>query len=81
MKMSMVLISYNRKEDIQKSLDSMLEQTLKPDEIIVVDNNSTDGTIEMIRKKFPKVRLIILPENKGLCFAANVVFKKSIISP
>lgn len=75
--MSLVLISYNRKDDVKKGLESILEQTRKPDEIIVVDNNSTDGTIEMVRKKFPKVRLIILPENKGLCFAANVGFKNS----
>jgi hypothetical protein len=77
MKISLVLISYNRKDDIKKSIESMLAQTTKPDEIIVVDNNSADGTKEMVMKNFPKVKLIILPGNEGLCFAANVGFKNS----
>jgi GT2 family glycosyltransferase len=77
MDMSMVLISYNRKDEIEKSLESMFKQITKPGEIIVVDNNSTDGTVEMIRKKFPRVNVVVLPENKGLCFAANVGFKNA----
>ena len=77
MKMSMVLISYNRKDEIERSLSSMMVQTRKPDEIILVDNASSDGTVEMVEKKFPHVKIIILPENKGLCFAANVGFRNA----
>jgi GT2 family glycosyltransferase len=77
MKMSIVLISYNRKDEIERSLSSMSVQTRKPDEIILVDNCSTDGTVEMVEKKFPHVKVIVLPENKGLCFAANVGFSNA----
>jgi len=75
--LTLVLISYNRKKLVRKALKSMLDQTIKPKEIIVVDNNSTDGTKEMIRKEFPKIKLIILPKNEGLCYASNVGFKNA----
>jgi GT2 family glycosyltransferase len=77
MEMSIVMITYNRKDELKKCLGSLSNQIKKPDEVIVVDNNSTDGTVEMLKKKFPQVKIIILPENKGLCFAANVGFKNS----
>lgn len=74
---SMVIISYNRKCDLGKCIRSILNQTVKADEILVVDNASTDGTIKMIRNEFPEVSLFALVDNKGLCYAANVGFKNA----
>lgn len=47
-------------------------------EVIVVDNSSTDGSIEMVKSKFPSVVLIENSENLGYCKAANKGIKKSI---
>lgn len=56
MKISVVIPAYNEEAYISRCLSSLLEQHVKPDEIIVVDNNSTDQTVA-IAKNFP-VRII-----------------------
>lgn len=63
---SVVIINWNRKDDIRDTLQKMSGQSYKNFEIIVVDNNSTDGAPEMIEKFFPRVYLIKLPRNLGI---------------
>jgi rhamnopyranosyl-N-acetylglucosaminyl-diphospho-decaprenol beta-1,3/1,4-galactofuranosyltransferase len=46
-----VVVTYNRKELLIKSLESIRKQTLKPDAIYIIDNLSTDGTVEMLLEK------------------------------
>lgn len=66
MKFTISILTYNRK-DVVAELLSQLQGIKKKDlEIIVVDNCSTDGTTEMIRRSFPSVRLIVLPRNIGV---------------
>jgi GT2 family glycosyltransferase len=63
-----IVVTYNRKNLLEKCLDSLLKQTLKPNAILVVDNDSTDGTEQLIEEKFGKERLIKylkLKENIG----------------
>lgn len=50
MKVSVVIPVYNEEKLIKNCLDSLMKQTEKPDEIIIVDNNSTDNTIGIINK-------------------------------
>ncbi|OED30504.1 glycosyltransferase family 2 protein [Methanosphaera sp. WGK6] len=45
-----VVVTFNRKELLIKCLDSLLNQTLKPDAIYIVDNNSTDNTPELLKQ-------------------------------
>jgi GT2 family glycosyltransferase len=54
-----------------KCLESLRRQTYAPLEVIVVDDGSTDGSAEAVRKTFPQVRVVRLPENRGFCAAAN----------
>jgi|Deesub1362A_J573_1020465.scaffolds.fasta_scaffold02690_2 hypothetical protein len=70
-KVSVIITTYNKKEKLRNCLNSLLQQTKKPDEIIVVDDNSTDGTSEMIKKEFPAVKLISHNKNKGCCASFN----------
>lgn len=63
---SVVILSWNRKNDLDLSLASVEEVSYPHLEIIVVDNASTDGTTEMVEKKYPKVKLILLPRNIGV---------------
>lgn len=60
------ILSYNRKDDLRNTLTKMYEQDYKNIEVIVVDNNSTDGTREMVRREFPAVHLIELDKNIGI---------------
>lgn len=59
------ILTRNRKELLRQSLTASMEQTRPVDEIVVVDNESTDGTLEMLADEFPSVTVVALPENKG----------------
>jgi len=63
---SVVILSWNRKDDLALSLATVEEVSYPQLEIIVVDNASTDGTAEMVENKYPKVKLILLPRNIGV---------------
>jgi len=57
MKISVVLITRNREEDVRRSLEGYLRQTYPNKEIIVVDNASTDGTREMMKNDYPNINI------------------------
>jgi GT2 family glycosyltransferase len=60
---SAVIPNYQRKKDLREALDAIKAQTYPIEEIIVVDNNSTDGTREMIEEEFPEVNFVQSPHN------------------
>ena len=65
MKITLVNLTCNRKDSIEALLQSIKKQYLQPDEIIVVDNNSKDGTFSYISKRFPGVIILQLEKNMG----------------
>jgi len=65
LRIAAVVVTYNRKELLKECLQALLTQTRPLDEIIVIDNASTDGTEQMIRSEFPHVTYVRLPENIG----------------
>src|SRR3989344_1056180 len=69
---SAVIVSWNRKEELKKCIDSILNQDYKPIEIIVVDNGSNDGTLELLSKYKSKIRLIKNVKNLGACKTRNM---------
>ena len=68
---SVIIPTWNRKEDLLHCLDLVQRQSVKPKEIIVVDNGSTDGTVDVIKKQFPSVKVIANRQNRGACIARN----------
>jgi GT2 family glycosyltransferase len=70
--MSIVLVCWNNKDYLDPCLRSLYEGNLKCSyDVIVVDNGSTDGSQDMLREKFPDVKLIQNEGNVGLGKASN----------
>lgn len=64
-KVCAVVVTYNRKDLLRRCLTALLNQTRKPDHVLVVNNASTDGTKEMLSEEFPQVELLNLTTNQG----------------
>ena len=73
-KVSAVILCWNRRESIKKTLEVLNKETYPAIEVIVVDNGSTDGGPELIEKEYPEVKLIRFPENAGV-YAQNIGFE------
>jgi GT2 family glycosyltransferase len=72
-RMAVAVISWNTRELLRACLTSCLAEC--PDEIVVVDNGSYDGSIDMVRREFPSVRLKVLSANPGYGAASNIAFR------
>lgn len=73
MKASVIILNWNGRHLLGECLDSILQQDFHDFEIIVVDNGSTDQSVEFIQENYKdKVRLITLNENKGFAAGNNV---------
>jgi len=71
MKVSAVIPSYNRRALVFRAIDSVLSQTLPADEIIVVDDGSTDGTVEAIRQQYGSQVIVVQQLNSGVSAARS----------
>ncbi len=69
MKISVVIPTYNRETTLQRAIESVLSQTLAADEVIIVDDGSTDNTHSLL-KQYPHIR-IISQDNRGVSSARN----------
>src|SRR3990167_3263136 len=78
-KTSVVVPNWNGEQDLPACLDSLLAQAPKP-QIIVVDNGSVDSSVELVRNKYPEVKLVTLAKNKGFAGGVNVGIKTAIDS-
>ncbi len=72
----MVLPTFNRAHTLHRALTSVFSQTRLPDEVLVVDDASTDDTAAVI-KRFPSARMIRLEQNRGAAHARNVGIRES----
>lgn len=71
MKVSVIIPNYNGKHFIKGCVESLQKQTFQDFEIIIVDNASSDGSVEYIREQYPFVRLIEMETNTGFDGAVN----------
>lgn len=72
-----IIPTYNLKNILSECIASVQKQDYKNLEIIVVDNASTDGTKEMMKKKFPEVKLIVNSKNLGSTGGMNTGLRKA----
>lgn len=76
MKTTIAIVNYNTKDFLDKCLSSIYRFGSKYDfEVIVVDNNSDDGSVQMVRNNYPDVKLIVNSKNIGYTAAANQSIK------
>ena len=71
MKISVIIPTFNREKLLIKTLESVLNQTVKADEIIIIDDGSTDNTKDIITNYQNKEIKYIYQENKGVSSARN----------
>ena len=74
MKISVVIPAYNAEKHIARAIDSVLAQTRPADEVIVVDDGSTDATAEVVRSYGDKV-IFLQQENAGVSVARNAAIE------
>ena len=72
-----ILPTWNRAEWLEKSIQSVLDQTFGDFELVVVDDASMDSTAEIIERYSGKIRTIVFSENRGVSAARNAAIKNS----
>lgn len=78
MELSVIIVNYNVKHFLEQCLYSVygaLKNTKA--EVFVVDNNSVDGSVDLVRQKFPQVKLIVNDTNTGFSVANNQAMKQA----
>ena len=74
-KLSVIVSVYNTEKYIEKCLDSLLNQTYKNIEIVVINDCSTDNSLKILKKyakKYDNIKLLENKENKGLSYSRNI---------
>jgi GT2 family glycosyltransferase len=72
-----IVVNWNGRAYLDKCLLSLLAQTYEPQEIVLVDNGSTDGSADYVMTRYPAVRVIRLPQNTGFAEANNVAIRQA----
>ncbi len=76
--LSVIIVNYNVEAFLAQALESVRRASADLDlEVFVVDNASSDGSVEMVRQRFPEVKLIALEENLGFAKANNIALAQS----
>jgi GT2 family glycosyltransferase len=71
-KISVIIVNYNGKKLLENCLESLFKTDYNNFEVILVDNNSTDGSMEFVTKNYPKIIVIKLDSNKGFAEPNNI---------
>lgn len=77
MDLSIIIVSWNVKDKLKDNLRALYASQHVDFEVFVVDNNSEDGSIEMVKKEYPQVKLIANQENLGFARANNQAIKQA----
>ncbi len=74
---SIITVVLNNKKFLQQSINSVLNQSYKNYELIIIDGKSTDGTVEILKKNNSKIDFWISEKDKGIYDAMNKGIKIS----
>ncbi len=74
---AVIVVSYNTADLLRECLKSALQENQSfPLDVCVVDNQSEDGSPEMVQREFPQVRLLANPDNRGFAAANNQAYEQ-----
>ncbi len=73
-KVSVIIVNWNGEQFLEQCLSALMAQTVKPHEIILIDNASSDSSVEIVRQ-FSSVRLIALDRNTGFAQGNNLAIE------
>jgi GT2 family glycosyltransferase len=77
-KVAFIVVCWNNKDLLKGCIDSILNQTYKAIDIYVIDNKSSDGSVDYIKKEFKKVKLIENNENSGFAKGNNIAIREAL---
>ena len=72
-----VVCNYEGERYLPACLEAILEQTRAVDEVLVVDNDSQDGSLKLLRRAFPEVGVLEMGSNRGPCPARNAGMRQA----
>jgi GT2 family glycosyltransferase len=72
---SVIIVNWNGRKFLPECLESLLYQAYRHFSIILVDNGSTDGSVDFVVQNYPEVHTIALPKNVGFSVANNIALK------
>ena len=72
MRVSVIIVNWNGRDHLTACLESLAAQTFRDFEVVLVDNGSVDGSLELVRAHFPWVKLVELPGNRGFAVGNNI---------
>ena len=75
--LSVLMVTWNECEMVERSLPPLLGQLRDGDELIVADNASTDGTVDAVRRLAPRATVIEMPANEGYMRACNAAAERA----
>jgi len=70
-RISVAIPNWNGRRHLSTCLTALRHQTVAPHEVILVDNGSTDDSVEFVRANFPEVKIVALPRNLGVAGGFN----------
>jgi hypothetical protein len=74
-KISIIIVNWNGKRLLSGCLEGLRQQTYRQFSVILVDNGSNDGSINIVNRNYPEVKTIALPKNVGFATANNIALK------
>lgn len=81
MDLGIVILNYNTRDFLRGCLNSLDQSRGVEFEIIVVDNASSDGSVEMMQSEFPRIRTIASARNGGYAFGNNLALREFLLPP
>lgn len=77
MDLSIIIVSWNVREKLKDNLRALFESKYVSFEVFVVDNDSRDGSAEMVKKEYPQIKLIANQKNLGFASANNQAIREA----
>jgi GT2 family glycosyltransferase len=75
---SVIVLNFNGRDFLVDCLDSLNRQSFSNFETVVVDNGSSDGSITLVRERYPQVQVLALDKNYGFSIANNVALQRTL---